>query len=468
MASTLERSDEAAISAGESAGPDTVDSRIQDLRLDKDAIQVSGSARRWRWWGGLVLLLLGIVFVTLRAYGIRPLDWIRGQTVVVRSYLVEPERPLDVAVDATGFLVAGRSARIDAMLPGQVVAVEATVGETVEEGDVLIRLDDAQQQADFRQAEAAVETAEARLKELERGPSKTDLARAKSSVEQTEKAYEVAKKQLARMSSIRDTISDSEFDIAESAAIEAETAKEQARFNLEKLLEGPSEDQVEAARSEVKRVVALRDKAELLLQSCTLETPLGGVVTDRNVDVGQWVRPDGIGSALMEVSDHAQLYAEADIQERQSQQVELEQPCLVIPGGSGDAEYHGTVTWMAPTFNQQRGVRQVRVTLDDSSKELFPGLSCRIRFLRNEPPSADVTWLRVPSDAITTNEETGESHVFVGVDGIARKRQIETGAESPEGLVEIRSGLNAGDRVLITDQVLHDGSRISPLHTAEN
>lgn len=131
-------------------------------------------------------------------------------------------------VSATGEVVPAQWSSLSFPISGRVVELAVEKGDTVEEGDVLARLDTADLESQVKQAEAALAVAEANLAQTKAGPREEEIEQAKQNV----------------------------------TAAEARVAE--AWYRLEQLREGATEDQIAAAQADL---LAAIDRQEDLQQA---------------------------------------------------------------------------------------------------------------------------------------------------------------------------------------------------------
>ena len=122
--------------------------------------------------------------------------------------------------------------------------------------------------------------------------------------------------------------------------------------------------------------------------------------------------------------------------------------------GQKQCWFTGTIVFISMTADSATRTYIVKVLVDNSAGILRPGMIVRAHLVRRELEAA----IAVPFFTIIDREQ-GKA-VFVVEDGVARARQIQYGTFE-KGLVEIRSGLNVGERLVIVGQRgLVDGQKV--------
>lgn len=284
----------------------------------------------------------------------------------------------------------------------RVIEVAFEEGDSVRRGQVLVRLDPAIPAAQAAQAEAAAEEADAALR-----MAQSELRR---SVE------------LARTDNVARQI----LEQRQSAARQAE--------------------------ARLLAAAARRDEAAARLAQTRIEAPADGVVSRRAVLLGAVVQP---GQEMYRLIRDGRLELAARVPELDLAAV---QPGQAVRVTHGEHAIEGSVRMLAPVIAGDTRLGIVHVTLPPDSG-LRPGMFARAEVT---PPAAPV--LTVPQEAVVFRQ--GGPIVFVvppGADRVAQ-RAVAPGARR-DGLVEIASGLAAGERVVIAGAgFLADGDvvRVAP------
>lgn len=179
----------------------------------------------------------------------------------------------------------------------------------------------------------------------------------------------------------------------------------------------------------------------------TVVAPAGGVVTELAVREGMTV---GMGAPLFRIGGLGTVWANAEVPEsqaavlRQGAKVEASSPAL--PG----VLFKGTVQAILPEVNPVTRTLKARVELANTGGRLVPGMFITMRFTDMRAARS----LLVPSEAVI---QTGQRAVVILAEANGRFRpvDVETGGESG-GQTEVKRGLTAGQRVVISSQFLID------------
>jgi len=199
------------------------------------------------------------------------------------------------------------------------------------------------------------------------------------------------------------------------------------------------------------RVSAARDS----LSYAVLQAPFAGRVAARPVNLGDVVNP---GMTLVEIEGRGGLEVVAS--------VESESATLLRPGAKVTALVDGqdepleaTITSVAPAGDPTTHRVEVKAAVP-----LAPGLRAGTFARLLVPALAGEARLRVPRSAVFPRG--GLSGLFVADDGVARLRWVAVGERSG-GTVEIRAGIEAGERVILDPAGLVEGTPIRETKLSE-
>ena len=288
-------------------------------------------------------------------------------------------------VVASGAVAAWEEVSVGVELSGlRVSSVEVEVGSVVEQGDVLLRLDDRTMASQLAQSEAQVKEAATNL--------------------------ETARRKAARVRELADSQMVSLQDAEEA---EAARANAQARLNT---------------------AIASRDAARVQRDFTVVRAPVDGVVSARSIQPGQVV---GAGGELLRLIRDGRLEWRAELAEADL--------LLVAPGASVQVEtpagaVDGTVRRVSPALDAQSRTGTIYADLPE------PGGLRAGMFAQGRIALGRAQAMLIPVEAVVRRD--GRAYVFtVGDDNRARERGIEVGPTHGER-IEVRSGLPADARVV--------------------
>ena len=176
--------------------------------------------------------------------------------------------------------------------------------------------------------------------------------------------------------------------------------------------------------------------------------PINGFVIEKNVVQGQMV---DAGMRLYRIADLAVVWVLAEIYEQDLPFVQLGQEAVVKAASLPDREFRGRVTYIYPTVDEKTRTARVRLEFENPGYFLKPGMFVSAEIQAELPGSA----VLVPDAAVLRSG--ARNTVFVALsDGRFEPRDVALGVEAEGSLIQVLSGLQAGDRIVISGQFLLD------------
>jgi RND family efflux transporter MFP subunit len=233
--------------------------------------------------------------------------------------------------------------------------------------------------------------------------------------------------------------------VVEPGAASAEARRRIAATNYERMKNlaaagAVSQSDVENAEAAARAAEAEAAQAHKQLQDATVKAPISGVVSRRVVESGDRV---GSGDPLFEVVDTSELELLASVPSEYVGRVRVGSPVRLDVTGYEGRSVEGRVARINATADPATRQVQVYVRVANRDHKLVGGLFASGRLLTGEARGA----LAVPTAAVRSAGEGSE--VWVVEDGKLAIRKVVTGVrDEQKDLVEIRSGLRAGDVVV--------------------
>lgn len=316
--------------------------------------------------------------------------------VVVAS--AEKKR-LGGVIGATGKVEANadRIAHVSPRISGKIVAVKASLGDSVSAGQSLATLD-------------SVELGEALSRYHQ---SKTRLALAQSNMDRIKNLVE--KKIAARKDIL---LAETEFK-----TVQTELHTDEERLSL-----------YGVSTSDLKEGW---HKKPLL----PVKSPISGIITEKHAIVGELSDPS---KSLYTVADLSSVWVLVDINEKDLAKVRMGQAGTVTVEAFPDAKFRGRITYIADLVDEATRTVKARVEVQNPGRKLKPEMFATVELTL---PATAPAVLAVPEDAIQDLE--GKKTLFVTKDGTEfTPRVVESGLASG-GMVEITAGLKEGERYAV-------------------
>ncbi|HSC69461.1 MAG TPA: efflux RND transporter periplasmic adaptor subunit [Cellvibrio sp.] len=400
------------------------DELLSQLRINRDQ-QPEGSNNTRLWIGAAAVVVAVIVGITL----VKDSAPVKVQVEMAR--MAVPDSSSATVLDATGYVVARRTATVSSKVTGKVAEIYIEEGQQVEKDQVVALLDD----SNTRKA-LDLSKAELRLAETQVAETEARLTEARLTLERN---TEMARRQLVSASTL-----------------------DKARADFESL-----RAQLESRRADInvsKRRLALQQQN---LDDLTLRAPFAGVVISKDSQPGEMISPISAGggftrTGICTIVDMASLEIEVDVNESYIQRVRVEQFVQAVLEAYPDWKIPAKVIAIIPTADRQKATVKVRIGLQVSDPRILPDMGVKVAFMNAEPvaeekPKAPLG-VRVPTTAVRSEGE--EKFLFVVKDGVAELRKITLNASYGND-VYVASGLRAGeDFVVVIPPQLKDGAKV--------
>jgi RND family efflux transporter MFP subunit len=307
-------------------------------------------------------------------------------------------------IRAIGLVHPDQRVNLSAEVGGSLAEVAVEVGDLVEKGDLLARLDD------------------------ERLRIARDLARAE--VDMARANLEKSRRDAQRQVNLYE------------GQVTSEYALEQA--DLKAQIDG----------GQLKVTQARLAAAERDLADASIISPVGGEITRKHVEVGELVEA---GTPLFDIAKIDRVKVIVHVSELEITRLHKGQDAEISVDGYPGIVFLGTVNTVSAQADPQTHAFPIEIlVINDRAERLLPGFVGRARIRGRTFENA----ISLPEEVVVQRD--GRPVVFVATGDTASPRAIETGF-ADRGRVVITKGLKPGDRVIATgQQSLRDGDRIQP------
>lgn len=306
---------------------------------------------------------------------------------------------LSGAINATGKVEANadRIAHVSPRISGKIVAIKASLGDSVSAGQSLATLD-------------SVELGEA-LNRYHQSKTKLSLAQANM-----DRIKSLVEKKIAPRKDI--LLAETDFRTAQT-----ELHTDEERLSLY----GLSDADI-AGEGRKKPLLPVR-------------APIGGTITEKHAIVGELSDPS---KSLYTVADLSSVWVMVDINEKDLSKVRKGQSAIVIVGAYPDLKFRGRINHLADTVDQATRTVKARIEVANPGRRLKPEMfaTAELALAADAPPV-----LAVPEDAL--QELEGKKVLFVTDNGTEFKVRLVEAGRAASGMVEIVSGLNEGERYAV-------------------
>lgn len=307
--------------------------------------------------------------------------------------------------DATGQIVTLRRSVVATQEPGLVLEMDLELGDTVEAGEIIARLDDDRARLEVQRWEARIEADNAL-------------------VEQREAEKDRAERDLGRIQQLATRASAGESEL------------DQARTEVQSRKAQLSEAKATLRTSQAELALAKRT-----LEDMTIRAPFDGRVVSKLTEAGQWV---GQGDGLVTIVSLTQLEARADIPERSVGALQVSDGVIELKIPALDKRLSGQLIRIVPEADSLSRLFPIRIRVEDPEGRLRPGMSLTAVVPTGESGPA----LTISEDAILRNA-AGE-YVYFDAGGTAQIAPI-TRLFAANGRVAVRSQVLRPGMLLVVE-----------------
>ncbi|MBV7339011.1 efflux RND transporter periplasmic adaptor subunit [Chloroflexi bacterium TSY] len=326
--------------------------------------------------------------------------------------------PVFVRGDYNGEVVAQSTVSVVGEVSGMALDVTVDVGDRIEKGDLLVRVDSAMLEAQRAQSLAVLQGAQAQLEQLLLDVDPEDMAAANAAVNAAAAAYSdavsgadvedlaIAESQMRQVEAAVRRAQSAYNDVKwnpkismlpqslelEQTTLQLEAARAQyqkvlngaddnviagayaqlvqARTQLTNLEEGVKPEQIRAMEAQVRQGEIALYMAQLQLDKTTVEAPMSGAVAQVNITEGGMVNP---GTPLVVIVS-TDVEITIPVEELRLPDLSIGQSAFIRVNAYPDRVFEGEIVTIAPQLDPQTRTVQVSIRPTEVADELVPGM----------------------------------------------------------------------------------------------
>ncbi|WP_019503248.1 efflux RND transporter periplasmic adaptor subunit [Pleurocapsa sp. PCC 7319] len=351
----------------------------------------------------------------------------------VRVETVKPQ-VLEASVSYTGTIKPYEEIMVYPRVAGQLTNYSVYPGDRVTAGQPIATLDASELTTGVAEAAAEVSTMETDLE-----MSKIEVDEQKSAIAQIEADLDylnLKKDRFARL--VKDgVISQDEFDVVDSEVRSKEAALKQARVKLARM-----EAMVTNNRAKINQAKAKVDTAKVMQGYTTINSPISGIVQERNVDPGVVVQPS---MGIVKIGNYNRVRLQANVAQSDAVKINPGATVVATVPGSNMTPIKGKITSIFPQANSQTRTVTVEAVIDNPDGQLLSGKFLEMKIVTARKPNA----ITVPQAAVVEFQD--QPSVWV-VQGDTVTAQPVTLGMSTGDRVEVTSGLESAQAVVTSGQ----------------
>lgn len=441
-----------------------MDAELKNLQIDRSSRRSAEPSRwavRWIIVGVVVFLLLGAWRFTSARLNAVP--EVRVQRVAAISAASAAQ---GVVLNATGYIVAAHKIEVAAKVVGKVKWIGVDKGDHVKEGQVMVRLEDDEYQAQLQQAKGQMAMLQAKLDEALHGSRPEEISQAAANVDVAKADLANAKVTLDRNKGlVREGVAPVQsLDDAQSRYDQAVHKLNALQKTYELVKLGPRQEEIDALRGQLEQAKGAVAYAETALANTVIRAPVTGTILERAVEKGEFVTTSFVGDRgakgyVVSLADLNDLEVELDISQNDFAKLHSGQHGVITTDAFPDRKYDGFIKEISPEANRQKATVQIKVKVSKPDDYLRPEMNASVAFISDEKPESSESAsakpvILVPATAIR------DGAVFVYLDGKAIRRTVKSGSSSSRG-IQIDSGLIGGEDLIVDPPAgLKDGDRV--------
>jgi len=190
------------------------------------------------------------------------------------------------------------------------------------------------------------------------------------------------------------------------------------------------------------------EKSGMVKKSILVRSQFTGVIISKNVIEGEFVKP---GESLFTVSDLSNVWVEAHIFEYEQNLVFQGQEVEMNLSYSPEKIYKGKISYIFPFLQKKTRDVIIRIDFENKDGKLKPDMFAKIRINTGSKRQG----ISIPSEAVV---HSGEKDMVFVAEGLGKytPKEVQTGLYLENGGVEILSGLDSGEKVVVSGQFLLD------------
>lgn len=351
----------------------------------------------------IAVILIVVLFTGVNIFAEKPSDGLE-----VSDNIVAVETDTAKLANSLGGLIykanlnPAEAASVSSGVSGQVMQISFENGDIVSQGQPLAYLDDKDLQIQLRTAQI-------------------DLSKLELSLDSAKSDYDIAVQLYAE-----GACSKTSYEAAMRAYKAAQANVQLVQVNIQNITNS--------------------------LNDCIIKAPIAGEISGKDISLGQYLNP---GAVIATVNNNKTIKAEIQLMQEDLRKVAAGQEVILRLDKNAGTEYKGIVETIAASANSQTRAFDCLVRVDNAGGALNSGTFGYVEIQSKDKAQV----LTVPMKAVAGTE--GNYSVFTIENGIAHRVSVTIGQIS-EDLIEITSGLQAGDELIVTNlNSLQDGDQVT-------
>lgn len=399
-------------------------------------------ARAW-------LIVLGVLFLVGMGIWFWQVRAAASRSGIAVNVAAASQGHLTRELEVPGTLEMDEVYHVTARISAPVQQINVQVGQQVRAGQLLARLDVSDYQSEVDRYQAQLDQAIAELAVARLGARPQEIASLEASLRQANAALEQARRDWQRLEELQKAAAIAPQQVEQSRLEVIRLQEEVAKLEqqLDKAREGARPEEINVLEAKIREARAGLERAKQQVSYGQVVSPADGSILSKDIQPGQMLSP---GMPMFTIGRRDKLVVEAEVPEGNLWAIQVGQEARISGAVLHGKDYRGRVLWIAPVAEENLLKNEearfiVTLTLSqEEGQELRPGMNVKVHFTASSPNA-----VIIPADALVEKEgDTDVDTVWTVEGGKARRRTVRLGLKT-EQLVEVVSGLKAGEEVIV-------------------
>ncbi len=365
---------------------------------------------------------------------------------------------LEKEIEYVGTTFPLREVSLRSRIEGQIVDLEVDVGDRVEKGQVLARIDNSINQATVLEAEAELAALRSEVTSLQ-----ADVNQSLTEVKQAKITLQQAQSDLARSNQLV-----KEGAITKQSAEQAQNTVDNAQQALESTQQQVANrsSAVVAAQQRVAAQEAIIAQEQQRKSFAVLTSPVTGSVLERVLEPGDLAQ---VGDEVLQLGDFSQIQIRVQISELELVKLRVGQTAQVKLDALSEESFTGEVTQISLAADATSRLIPVEITIPNQDRRIGRGLLARVNFEGQNEDTVVIPQTAIQISTNKTKQISSDSFdsaiVFIikgeGEQTTVTTREVKLG-DRANSQVEILSGLEPGEKFVVrSSENLQQGDRVN-------
>ena len=367
------------------------------------------------------------------------------------------KKTIQSTIDLVGAVDSPRISNVSSEVAGLVKEIRVKEGDEVEEGDVMVILENSQLLILLNEARAGLRQASEYQKELQSGPRPMEVARARAAVSEAQARLTKVEHDDMRNKELYDkkVISKRQFTNSSLETTAARELYQQRKSAYELIVAGTRKEKIAQQKARVRIMSAKVELIREQIRKNSIRSPFSGVVIKKFVESGEWLER---GRPVVRVVQVDPLRIDIMVPEKIISYVKLNDTTTTTFDSLNPGHTEGKVSAILPLADTASRTFPVRITLNNPHKKLKIGMIARVSL--SYGPKEEV--FLVPQDALILTER--KKMIVVLSDGnTAKPIGVQTG-RAIGNLIEVIGDLGENERVVVKgNERLLPGQPVQPI-----